>query len=477
MRIFFIPLLASLSVLAACTSVAPYQAPAVPVAPWFGAAVPISTTDKAANLQKWWQQFDDPVVAELVALAQQHSPSLAQAQARIAQARALTGVAHGSLWPAVELNARANRGPQNGVTSTTSSASLDASWELDLFGGNRHAVSAAQARLESSQAQWHALRISVAAEVALSLLNYRSCHALVALQQQDLLSRQQTEQLTLLKIQAGFVPLADAALLSATLADVRQRLVAQQTECEVEFKALVALTGMKENLLRERLSKGPEAKRLPTPAALQVARLPAQVLAQRPDIASAERNVAAAHAELGQAGAARLPRFSLSGSIGVLGLHLGGNDSSSRSWSFGPGISLPIFNAGRLAAQEQAADARMQESIEAYREAVVNAVREVEQALVRLASIQQRERDAALAEKGYEKFMAAAQAQYQSGSLSLLELEDVRRNLLSARQSRLAVQREQVQAWIVLYKATGGGWSAADSQTAATTPTLTPKKP
>lgn len=417
------------------------------------------------HASSWWQQFDDPLVAQLVALAQQHSPSLALAQARIEQARASVSGARAARWPNLSANGKAQRGNAQGPITSNASLSVDASWELDLFGANRSSQAAASARLQSVEAQERLAQVAVAAEIVLSLVSYRHCRATLSLLQEDLSSRQQTWQLTQLKIQAGFTPPADAALLQAALADMRQRVVAQEADCEMEIKAMVALSGLGESQLRDKLALA--SPPLPQPALISTQQIPAQALAQRPDIASAERDLLASVYEVDVAQAARLPKLNLLGSIGGTALSLGGQDSSASSWSFGPMLSLPIFNAGALNAQVSAAKARQQEALQNYRQQVINAVREIEEALLRLDASGKRLQDASLAAENYGKFFKASSAQYEAGSGSLLDLEEARRNWLAARQNQLAVQRERIVAWIALYKANGGAWQNPSAQTVA----------
>jgi outer membrane protein TolC len=208
-----------------------------------------------------------------------------------------------------------------------------------------------------------------------------------------------------------------------------------------------------------------------------VRQVPAQILAQRPDIAAVERELAAASAEIGVAEAARYPSLSLLGSVGLQSLSSGGVTLDGSLWSFGPSLNLPIFNAGRLAANADAAQARYDEARASYSGRVRQAVREVEQALVRLNSASTREDTARRAAEGYHTVFLAAGQRLRVGSGSLLELEEARRIAVAARTSLLAVQRERVSAWISLYRAAGGGWSPTAEQRPEPSPTILPENP
>ncbi len=420
---------------------------------------PLPHGGKASAMVDWWKQFDDPLVAELIDHAEHDSPTLDQALARIRQSRAGVASARSALFPAVSLGASRTRSGESPVAyeQTVGRGVFDAAWEIDLFGGNRRAAEAARSRLDGAKAAWHDARVSLAAEVALEYLGLRTCEARLADAEDDLTSRRATDRLTSEKARVGFAAPADAALAQASVADAAARLLAQRVECSVNVKSLVALTGLSETDLRERVSlrKG----QLPQPAGLVVDALPVRVLSARPDIAVAERNLAAASAGIGVSEAARWPRLSLSGFVGRQHQTVDGIQASGRVWSFGPSLDLPLFDAGRRAADADAARAVYDEALAAYKGAVRRAVREVEQALVRLDAAAEREADARVAARRYDETFVAAEKRWQAGIGSQLELEEIRRLAVAARSQHVGVQYDGVAAWIALYRAIGGGWS------------------
>jgi outer membrane protein TolC len=235
----------------------------------------------------------------------------------------------------------------------------------------------------------------------------------------------------------------------------------------VDLKTLVALTALPEPALRERLTT---AWSEPGPAPLfGVTDVPAQVLAQRPDLFQAELEVAAASADVGAAQAQRYPRVSLSGSVAAGAVRLGGDWTDAQTWSLGPlAVTLPLFDAGRRAANVDATRARYDEAIVVYRARLRQAVSEVEQALVNLDSARRRDEDARTAAEGYRASFAATEARYRGGLASLFELEDARRTLLAAETALVTLQRERAAAWVALYRATGGGWRRNAEATAGT---------
>ncbi|MBC7378451.1 MAG: efflux transporter outer membrane subunit, partial [Burkholderiaceae bacterium] len=304
----------------------------------------------------------------------------------------------------------------------------------------------------------HDARISVAAEVANQYFSLRTCERQVVVAQGDAQSRAETSRLADLATRAGFQAPANAALARASAAESAGRLTQQRALCDIDVKALVQITGWAEPQLRQRLAATPSSPALT--ATLAMAAVPAQALAQRPDIFSAERDVAAASADVGSAQAQRYPRLTLAGSIGTLHSRAGGTSVSLDTWSIGPvALSLPIFDGGRRAADVDAARGRYDEAAAHYRARVRQAVREVEEALVNLQATDSRSADAAIATEGYRASFTATQALYQNGLTSLVQLEDARRTQLAAETTLVSLQRERVAAWIALYRAVGGGWT------------------
>lgn len=418
----------------------------------------------AAQLRDWWQRFDDALLPRLIDAAQQHNPTLAQAATRITQARAAARIAGAAALPALNANVGLQRSstdlPPTPGQQSYGTATLDAAWEIDLFGYTRQSVAAAQARAAGADALWHNARVSLAAEVANVYVGLRACEAVLAVYEQDAGSAAQTSGLTQRLTDAGFQAPANAALARAGAAEAANRVVGQRAECDLLVKQLAALTVEPEPVLRNLLADA--RARLPQPQAFEVPSVPAQVLAQRPDVAAAEREIAAASADVGAAQADRLPRLSITGSIGRAAIRAGGATFNGDTWSFGPGLLAPLIDGGRRSAAVDAALARHDEAVAAWRERVLAAAREVEEALVRLQAARQREDDARRAAEGYGEFLAAAQTQFQVGTGSLLDLEQARRSALVADATLVQVRRERVGAWLALYKAVGGGWQPAE---------------
>ncbi len=456
------------ALLAGCASVPPVDPPteAPPPAAWQAPAAAAGT--RSAELARWWQQFDDPLLAALIDRAQVQSPSLAAARTRIAQARATQAGASAALAPRLDATASAQRGrfePSVPLASTRS-AGLQASWEIDLFGANSAARDAASARLASAEAGWHDARISVAAEVAGAYLGLRACEAQRTLTRSDAASRNETARLNDLAANAGIQSPANAALARASAAQGRSLATQQAALCDSAVKGLVALTATDEPALRAELAGA--TARLPQPAQLGVASVPAEALAQRPDLIAAEREWLAAASDVAGAERQKLPRVALSGNIAAARVASGGFTDSGSVWSIGPlSVSLPIFDGGTLAANADAARVRLDEARTGYRATLRQAVREVEDALIALHATAARNDDARIAAEGFDASYRATEARQRSGLASLFELEDARRSALVAQSVLIDLQRERVAAWVALYRALGGGWQASDTPTVA----------
>lgn len=421
-----------------------------------------------ADLAHWWQRQGDPLLVQIIEAAQAVSPSVASAASRIEQARA-NRVSTGALvLPTVDGVASGSKtsGTPPLPPNKSFSAGLQASWELDVFNANRSNVAAAQSRYEGAQAGWHDARVSVAAEVATRYYSLRACEQLLTVTRSDATSRSETARLTQLSTDAGFQAPATAALANASSAEASNRVTQQQALCDLDVKALVALTAMEEPTLRRLLANQPGV--LPQSADIAVASVPAQSLTQRPDVFVAETEVAAASAEVGNAQAQRYPHLTLSGAIGTSRFRSSSINSDMATWTIGPlAMSVPLFDGGRRTAEIEAAKARYEEAAAKYRASVRQAVREVEEALVNLDSSAARSNDAQRAVDGYRTSFQATEALYQSGLGSLFQLEESRRNRLAAEIALVNLQRERITAWVALYRALGGGWSASAAPLAA----------
>lgn len=437
---------------------------------------PLPHEGKVTDLTRWWAQFDDPLLAELVTAAQTVSPTLASAYARIADARATHIAARADYLPTLDLSATTTRSKQNQnmgtgfATTTNSFGGLLAQWELDLFGSRNAGEDAAQARLYGAEAEWHIARVSVAAEVANTYLSYRACEAQQIQARVEATASAENAQMVAASQDAGLESIANAALAQAMAAQANSAAIQQQTQCAILVKILVALTALDEPGLRQKLAASAR-NTLPRPAGMTVTSIPANTLAQRPDIYSAAQSVLAANAEITQLKTAVLPRITLAGNIGRGRFEVGNIINTGTSWSIGPiTVTMPLYYGGQQTANLAAGRARYDEAASQYAAKLRNAIREVEEALLNLESARLRSADAQTAATAYEQIFKAVAARQQHGMANRIELADARRNLARTQRTLTDAQREHVAAWITLYRVTGGGWTppASNAHTAAT---------
>lgn len=434
----------------------------------------------SANLAQFWQQYQDPLLLKLIEAAQKESSSIATANSRIAQARATRTQANAALTPTVDGSVSASRSVQQPATSIGGSQqgnigggsgafnnaqiSAQASWELDIFGVNRGAFEASKAQENATLASWHEARVSVAAETANAYFNQRFCSTQANVLEADVISRTETLRLTNIAVKAGFSAPANSHLAEASLADARQQRTAQMAQCDLEVKALVALTAIDEATLREKLNQQ-DFVRLheSTNNLFTLNEIPAQVIAQRPDIYAAEADLISAAADIQTTYASSLPKVSLNGSIGWMWLSGSGFSTNGKTWSLGPiSITFPIYHPGVKEATLASSEAKYEEKASIYRSKVRTAVKEVEDALVNLHSAHSRQADIAQAIQSYQASFDAMQTKVNAGFANLIDLEDQRRVLLNARTNAINNQKQQAVAWVSLYRAAGGGWDKTE---------------
>jgi len=460
-----LPTLLAAAALAGCASSA---GPAAPLPPLAAQAVawqaPLPHGGRNAELAGWWRAFDDPLLPVLIEAAQAASPTLASARARIERARAALAARDAGALPRVDAVGAAQRARSLPETPAATSAALgvQASWELDLFGGVAARQRAGAQRLRGAEAGWHDARVSLAADAAAAYVALRGCEAQLQQAQADAASRDATARLTDRSAAAGFTAPADAALVRAGAAQARSQARAQRAQCDVLVKGLVELTDIPEPALRQQLAAA--TARLPQADGLATVALPAQLLQQRPDLAEASAAVMAAAAEVAVARADELPRVSFAGSLQLATLRSAGVSTDGSIWSLGPlQLSLPLFDRGSRRAATAAQQAAYDEAVAQLQGAARRALREVETALVSLDATAARERDVMAAAADFETSLTATEARQRGGLASLLDLEAARRNAVQARSTLIELQRERAAAWIALYRSLGGGWTPSDA--------------
>lgn len=439
-----------------------YQKPllALPVA-WGNAQR--SAASKPPELAEWWQRLNDPLLNALIEEAAAGNLDVATSKAKIREARASYRKAIGTLSPSVDGSSSATRSrsaaSDGGASSTYSQfeTGFDASWEIDLFGANRRAIEAARYGVNAAQEELRATLLTLVGDVASNYVEARGYQARIALARRTAASQRETAELTRTKFEAGASSAVDVANAAGQAASTEANIPDLESAYAEAVHRLSVLTGRPPAALTDRLKKyAPIPKpRLPIPTGI-----PADILLARPDVRLAERQYAQYTAKVGEAEAARYPSASLSGDISTSGTEIGDlGKSSSIGWSFGPTLSVPLFNGGQLKAAVEVAQAQRDQYFIAYRSAVLTALEDVENAIVSLAQERIKSGKLATSAKHYRDAASLGRALYQSGSQSFLDLLEAERSLYSAEDSLIESQVAITTDYIALNKALGGGWS------------------
>jgi multidrug efflux system outer membrane protein len=464
-----------------------YRAPQVPVPAAWSEAQPGKAEASAAAVSQWWTTFKDPVLESLIARAVQSNWDLRTATGRVREARAQRGVAGADLWPTINLSGSytRQRASENaipfssgaGSSSTSGGPSpflqglkldqdlfqtgFDASWEIDLFGGVRRSIEAADADLASSQESLRDTLVSLLAEVARNYVEVSGFQRRLAIARENLQAQRDTLELTRARFNAGLTSELDVEQAASQLATTRSQIPPLETSLKQGVHRLGVLIGQAPGALLEELST---AAPIPTAPPEVPVGLPAELLRRRPDIRRAERQLAAATARIGVAEADLYPKLSLTGSLGLESLQLTDlPKGASRFWAVGPTVSWPIFDAGRIRANIAAQDARTDQQFSTYQQTVMTALEEVENALVAYSREQARRTQLMEAAEANRRAVALATDLYRNGLGTFLNVLDSER-VLFASQSDLAQSQATVSTDVVaLYKALGGGWETLAS--------------
>jgi len=415
------------------------------------------------NMEAWWNVFNDPALSNLIHRAVAGNLDLKKARARIREARARRGVSKAGLFPTLQASgsaawSRTSDDTEGYNPNELYSAGFDAAWELDIFGGVRRSIEAAEADLRASQEDLRNVLVSLLAETTLNYIEMRTYQIRLSLAEGNLEAQKETYQLTLWRNQAGLSD--DLAVKQAlyNLESTRSQIPTLRTGLEEALNRLAVLLGEQPGKVHAELEKREAIPVTPLKVAVGV---PADALRRRPDIRRAERQLAAQTSRIGVATADLYPKFSLSGSIGLEALTLS-KLISFDSWSSSGGLQItwPIFKAGAIRQNIEVQSALQEQYLIAYEAAVLNALEEVENALVAYAEEQQRRQALIEATQAAQKAVELAQYKYQTGLTDFSQLLDAQRSLLSF-QDQLAQSEGTVSSNLVrLYKALGGGWTS-----------------
>jgi len=466
-RSFLLRCAGLLSLLLVGCAVGPdYQPVDAPLADGYYESRDWKVAEPADSLPKgaWWTVFGDVQLNALEQQAAEASPQLAAAIARFDQALAVFHGDRAALFPQLQVVGDASRSraagdfrsPTAATVSESYSLVLDMGYELDLWGRVRRTTEAAGAAVEASAADYQAVLLSLQAEVARTYFGLRSRDAEIALLDATVKLRREALNMVQSRFDNGVANRLELAMAEAELASTEaEAVVLRRSRGELEH-ALAVLVGEMPSSFRIAAS----------PLDLQPPQLrpglPSQLLERRPDIAAAERRVAAANARIGAAKGAFFPTISLGGQVGAMSADLADlSEWDNRVWGLGPSFYLPIFQGGRLSAALKRNAAAYDESVATYREAVLTALREVEDSLLAISVLDRQGEALQRAEDAARLAASLSERRYKIGAVSYQEVIDTQRTELQARRSTVVQLGERLQASISLVKALGGGWDEA----------------
>lgn len=424
-------------------------------------AAELAEPDAAA----WWRQFDDPMLDGLIRMAAENNREIAAAVARIEQAKALRGSVSSAYWPQLDGSAGATRTKYSsqgnfasGTTRNNFSAGLDASWEIDLFGRIRRSVEAADARIEAASASRDGVMLSVLAETASAYFELRSLQAQHANAVRTIVLLGEVESIAAAQLAAGAIGEGDLLRARSERLAIEAQLPALEADIAARIHRLSVLTGKPPEYHRETLK---ENAPLPQVSDRVPLGLRSELLERRPDVRQAERELAAANADIGVARAALFPDFSLTGAIGSTARMFGDLFTAGTiTHSVGAALNWPLFAAGRYSSLVDAAEAGKREALANYEQAVLLALEDAENALLRYGSSWKTLAQLREVVRHREEVFGIARLRYEAGEESFLSLIDAERSLNASRIDMIRAHEEQLTRLTALYKALGGEWQA-----------------
>jgi multidrug efflux system outer membrane protein len=428
------------------------------------------TNDPSVQLAEWWTIFNDAQLTALIRSAAASNLDVRIAEARVREARAQRGVTRSGLFPQIGsrgdyARARLSENSFNGEQAAAAGqslennlfdAALDMRWEVDIFGGTRRAVEAAQAEVEASVESGRDVLVTVVAEVGLSYLDLRGAQRQLAVARENLRTQEDTLALTKDRFQAGLASELDTSRATAQVAATRAQIPPLEESQQRAIHRLSVLLGKPPGELEaELIATAP----IPTTPPRVPLGLPSDLLRQRPDIRRAEQQLAAATAQIGVATSDLFPKFYLTAAAGLQSVEATDFfDGGSRFWALGPSIRWPIFSAGKIRHNIRVQTARQEQTLLRYEQTVLTSLEEVENALVAFGQEQERLQALNDSAKASRRSVALADERYRGGLADFLDVLEAQRSLLAAQDSVVQSERRLSQNLVRLFKSLGGGW-------------------
>jgi len=432
-------------------------------------------TNLEPSIASWWKSFNDPQLDSLVERAVRTNQDLRIAEARVREARALYRIASSQLWPTVDAGgsyARQNQSKNQPVLGSLPmpqgipyennvyQAGFDASWEVDVFGGNRRGVEAGKAEVAAAEFGRRNVLVTLLGEVARNYVELRGCQRRLEIATNNLKTQEEALALTQDRFKNGLTSDLDVQQAATLLANTRAVIPTLESGIQGYIHRLGVLLGQPPEALLAELS-APAA--IPSSPPEVPVGLPSELLRRRPDVQQAERQLAASTARIGVATADLFPKFSLTGVAGFESTSA--SDwfaGGSKFWSLGPTVQWRIFDAGRIRANIRVQNARQEQALAAYEETVLMSFEDVENSLVAYAKEQIRRRSLEDAVNSSQDSLHLANQLYSNGLASFINVLDAERSLYQAEDALAVSDKAVTQNLISLYKALGGGWETLD---------------
>jgi outer membrane protein, multidrug efflux system len=455
--------------LAGCTVGPDYVPPRTQVPDLWDQELSRGLVDGQADLRTWWTALDDAVLDRLIAQATEGNLDIRQAVARIREARANLGIASGELLPGVDAIGSAETSriskevaaavpPPQSRTDTLYAIGVDATWELDFWGRIRRNVESAQASIGASIEDYRDTLVLLYAEVARNYIEMRTLQARIQSALDNVQAQRSALQLTVDRNRAGLAPDLDVRQAELNLATTEAFVPTLRSALAQTINRLAVLLGEYPSELQDELA--PTAAPIPQPPEEVMVSLPAELLRQRPDIRSAERELAAQTAQIGVATAALYPQFTLSGSFAFESFSADDwIDWPARSFSFGPAFRWSIFDAGRIRSNIEVQTALTEQALVSYEQTVLGAVEEVENAIA--AYVQERDRLESLQRSvvAARESVRLVETLYRTGLTDFQNVLDTQRSQFQQEDALAESEGLVTQNLIEIYRALGGGWA------------------
>jgi len=450
-----------------------YRRPQVPVPQQWTVAPARGTSTKPPQTDEWWASFQDPELNSLIAQAVDRNLDLKVAAERVQEARAARGFVKSSFYPSVQGTVSTSRFRERAFVGTGSvtapsvssvpveansfQGGFDASWELDVFGRIRRASQGATADVAAAEENRHGVLVILLGDVGRVYAQLRGFQRRLEIANKNIQTQQDTLDLTTARAKAGLATELDVSRATAQLESTKAVVPTLLSGIDVSIHRLSVLLGEEPGALRGELEKTS-----PIPSAgpgVQVG-LPSDLLKRRPDIRRAEAQLAAATARIGEAKADLFPHFVLTGTAGRQATQL--HDLTlgvSNFFSAGPGISLPLFTGGRIRSNIAVQSSRQRSALISYQSAILNALEEVQNALVNYSQEQERRDRLNQAVQQSQLAVDLATEQYRAGLVDFLSVLEAQRELYANEDQFVQSQASVTTNLIALYRALGGGWS------------------